>query len=634
MKKRISNHINPVHFSYKALLLSAMLGGAGLVYGGTWQPLTHQPHFTGGSPGQTSPLGTLLCSTNGKPTNLPPCNGGVIGQPGQPGVMYGQGAVAPILLTDGSVLVIDTVLGPVTKKQFPLYSYIAYGDVWKLTPDINGSYVNGTWKQVASFPKGYAPVDFASAILPDGRLIIMGGEENFIDFTYTATGVIYDPVADTWTAVPPPPFFTPDKFDILYYDLYFNKNVLFPLQQYNVNGQMVTLTVGDASSVVLPEDKGNGQFMVANTLGYNAALLKITKGQNGQPETYSWTEVAKNGKFDTNSEEGWTLLPNGKILTIDTYISQQGVGIFCPSFITTCNTYPYQPYPVSATNSEIYDPATDTWTTAGSTLNSLTDNQLEETGTAALRPDGTVWATGSSVFGNTSFYDSKTGVWTVGPKFPYISDVVNGSAVGQLGASDGPASLLPNGNVLVAASNGFTAGPLYFFELDRQNNLITQPTVPNTLIDSSGDTYLLLLPNGQVMLADFTPDVEIYTPSNQNYDPNWAPVIDSNGYTSKLQPGGTYSISGIRFNGMSQANFFGDDYQAATNFPLVRIKNKYTNHVFYCRTHDFSWMGVADSTRTVTANFDVPANIEAGPGNLVVVTNGIPSAPVSVNVKL
>src|ERR1017187_1372621 len=26
---------------------------------------------------------------------------------------------------------------------------------WKLTPDINGSYLNGTWSQVASLPSGY-----------------------------------------------------------------------------------------------------------------------------------------------------------------------------------------------------------------------------------------------------------------------------------------------------------------------------------------------------------------------------------------------------------------------------------------------------------------------------------------------
>ncbi len=36
-------------------------------------------------------------------------------------------------------------------------------DWWKLTPDKFGSYVKGTWSQVASLPSGYVPLYFASA---------------------------------------------------------------------------------------------------------------------------------------------------------------------------------------------------------------------------------------------------------------------------------------------------------------------------------------------------------------------------------------------------------------------------------------------------------------------------------------
>ena len=52
-------------------------------------------------------------------------------------------------------------------------------DWWKLTPDINGSYVNGTWTQVASLASNYDPYAFASQTLPDGRVLIEGGEYNF-----------------------------------------------------------------------------------------------------------------------------------------------------------------------------------------------------------------------------------------------------------------------------------------------------------------------------------------------------------------------------------------------------------------------------------------------------------------------
>jgi hypothetical protein len=77
---------------------------------------------------------------------------------------------------------------------------------------------------------------------------------------------------------------------------------------------------------------------------------------------------------------------------------------------------------------------------------------------------------------------------------------------------------------------------------------------------------------------------------------------------------------------------YGDDDQEATNFPLVRIVNKKTRHVFYARTHDFSFMGVA-SEKPVSTSFDVPSSIETGPSNLFVVANGIASKPAATTIS-
>jgi hypothetical protein len=70
----------------------------------------------------------------------------------------------------------------------------------------------------------------------------------------------------------------------------------------------------------------------------------------------------------------------------------------------------------------------------------------------------------------------------------------------------------------------------------------------------------------------------------------------------------------------------GDDYQAATNYPLVRITDS-QSHVFYARTHDHSSMGVATGSLSVSTNFDVPCGLALGSANLVVVANGISSSP-------
>jgi hypothetical protein len=61
----------------------------------------------------------------------------------------------------------------------------------------------------------------------------------------------------------------------------------------------------------------------------------------------------------------------------------------------------------------------------------------------------------------------------------------------------------------------------------------------------------------------------------------------------------------------------------------VRLTNVNTHDVIYARTHDHSSMAVA-SPDVVSTNFDVPLGAEPGYNTLVVVANGIPSAPVTV----
>ena len=136
----------------------------------------------------------------------------------------------------------------------------------------------------------------------------------------------------------------------------------------------------------------------------------------------------------------------------------------------------------------------------------------------------------------------------------------------------------------------------------------------------------MVLPTGQVLIGGS----EVYT-STGTYQSSWQPTITS--FPSSVSPGSTYQISGTQFNGLSQANAFGDEYQTSTNYPLVRITNNGTGHVFYARTHDHSTMGVATGNQTVSTNFDVPSGIETGASSLVVVANGIPSAPVSLTVQ-
>src|ERR1700693_5229465 len=87
-----------------------------------------------------------------------------------------------LLLTDGTVM-----------AQDGFYPYMW----WKLTPDINGSYLNGTWSQLSSLPETYSPSAASEAVLADGRVLLIGGEySNYTlgePFTLTNQGAISDP---------------------------------------------------------------------------------------------------------------------------------------------------------------------------------------------------------------------------------------------------------------------------------------------------------------------------------------------------------------------------------------------------------------------------------------------------------
>jgi hypothetical protein len=146
---------------------------------------------------------------------------------------------------------------------------------------------------------------------------------------------------------------------------------------------------------------------------------------------------------------------------------------------------------------------------------------------------------------------------------------------------------------------------------------------------------MLLLPTGQILFTDdISTDIELYTPTITDKDRPFqrkiAPKIVF--APPEVTPGGSYQVEGYLFNGVTMGAAYGDDAQAATNYPLVRITNLKTSHVFYSRTHDHSSMAVA-SRELASTHFDVPSDQERGLSLLQVVANGIASEPVLVIVR-
>jgi hypothetical protein len=141
---------------------------------------------------------------------------------------------------------------------------------WLLTPDANGSYLNGTWTQAASMKDDR--LYYASGVLADGRVIIGGGE-------YSNTGgsdkfEIYNPKTDRWKSIAPPSGWG---------------------------------YVGDAPSIVLAD----GRLMIASLFDQRTAIY--------DPVADSWTSAANALDPGGSAEQTWILLPDGTFVTCECF---------------------------------------------------------------------------------------------------------------------------------------------------------------------------------------------------------------------------------------------------------------------------------------------------------------------------
>jgi len=445
---------------------------------------------------------------------------------------------------------------------------------YKFTPDIFGNYIFGTWSTIQAM--NHSRKFFASQVLTDGRVLVVGGEYSSAG-NDTDTAELYDPEADQWTTV----------------------------------STRFSWIKGDASSCMLADGR-----ILYGALSTNQSAIY-------DPVAKTWTEagtafgtVSATKNASNSDEETWVLLPDGTVLTVE-----------CAN--------------VGA--AEKYVPSLDKWVSAGSLPVTLVDSAGSEIGPAILLPDGRVFFVGAT--GHTAFYTppsanpSQPGTWTAGPD-------IRDSSKNLYTVIDGPACLLPNGKVLLVAgkrhpeqnpdgSTSFWSGPCRFFEFDYTNNSIAELASSNQPATATGDTWnarLLLLPTGQIMFTNSTNKVYLYNPDG-SWKQEWQPTI-LNWSQPWLIGGQTYTVEGTQLNGLSQAVSYGDDYTAATNYPLVRLVFENSGFVFSCRTSGFSTMGVATGTAKHSFQFKVPSSLltGTGPAVLMISVNGISAKKIQLRV--
>ena len=344
---------------------------------------------------------------------------------------------------------------------------------FKLTPDVRGSYVNGTWTTLApmSFPRIY----FSTNVLQDGRVWLLGGEYTgpYFDANIAPSGEIYDPIKDTWSPIAPYPNEVGGCG---------HRNVTSDVQ-LTAGSPVVTgiystdrITAGwtiagngiPAGATVVSVDSATQVTISANAtltgpsqaVGFRGIALacfgddptmlisgrRILAGNifNNSTFTYSvdtnsWTQAATKVYNDRSDEEGWTGLAGGGILTYDLFQS-----------IATGQGY-----------AEVYNPAHNVWTaispadgSASGVLPVLSSPALGfELGPAMRLQDGRALVIGANQ--HTALYNQAANSWSAGPDIQAtLSNPFGSIRHANFGADDAPAALMPNGHVLLAADAG------------------------------------------------------------------------------------------------------------------------------------------------------------------------------------
>jgi autotransporter-associated beta strand protein len=362
------------------------------------------------------------------------------------------GAQGAVLLSDGTVLIEGGQDGQ--------------SSTWyKLTPDAQGNYINGTIAQVAS--SNVQRLFFATTVMPSGKVWVMGGEYSNATPSFTNTGEIYDPVANTWTSIPN-----------------------FPQSSY-----------GDDPSAIMPN--GNilaGYFGSAITYIYNVA-------------SNSWSGSTPKFRNDRSDEETWVLLPNnGGVLSYDVFASPaSGAGTAEKYSFTTNSWQDGGSVPVPLTGSAY-----------GSELGPallLNDGRVLQIGangnTVLYNSSNNTWSTGPVIPNSKVADDAPAALLPNGHVLLAADTYISGSSNPDFNPPTQLSDFDPSNNTITQQTSGNTTFA---------SNLTTDLTNRGAFL-----FRMLALPNGHILLTDSTTRMYDYAPDGSPVT-TWAPTISSIAY--------------------------------------------------------------------------------------------------------
>jgi Galactose oxidase, central domain/Kelch motif len=293
----------------------------------------------------------------------------------------------------------------------------------------------GSWTRAAAMDRQRG-AGHTATLLADGRVLVLGGEHGA-----EGSAEIYDPASAAWTSVAP--------------------------MLEARSGHSATLLADGRVLVAGGAEAPSGGFQ-----GSGLAEASLASAELFDPVSGSWS-AAMPMSVDRTGHTA-TLLPDGRVLVAGGAIEVLGSN---------------GPKPLDST--ELYDPATGSWTTTGP-MTAVRYGQV-----ALLLPNGTVISLGGySDTGLVPFaelFDPAGETWTVGPRI-------------ALGIST--ATLLADGRLLITGWPGATGSPNPSWLYDSAGGTVTA-TAPMLEARSSGtgDYTATLLLDGTVLIAGGEGDV-------------------------------------------------------------------------------------------------------------------------------
>lgn len=420
-----------------------------------------------------------------------------------------------IQLTDGTIL-----------------AHSVDGTTWlRFTPDAHGNYANGTWS--TAIPPGFPRTDFASNVMPSGKVFVLGGEYGGTAGVnnWTGYGDVYDPVANTWTPLPPyPPIGNCPVISLYGGSTIAGSPTVTAMDPPSTAGFQVGWTVsgnGMPANTTIVSVDSSSQMTLSNSANQTGNFsLRITTTNSGN--TSSGSAIIGGLSNTTGYQIGWTVtgsgIPTGAtISSVDSLnqihinmaptASATGVALtFGVNYrATTC--FGDGPSMLLGngqilTGSDfsgatyLYNPATNSWSAGG--VKNYRGN--DEQGWVLLN-DGTIvtYDISQSIAAGTGYaerYNPGTNKWSsISPADGTASGFLPVVSSDAVGAEIGPLLRLQDGRVFVIGANGHTA--LYDPSM---NNWSSGPDIVGTLggspyVYGADDASAAILPNGHVIFA-------------------------------------------------------------------------------------------------------------------------------------